>query len=334
MGEFSSARACGSTGLTSSLLTGSDLLRTTAAVIIDLGMTGPNVNMPLGTLKAFLESTPPEVYEDVADAFGHESGGYGGRWVLNNPDLLLHCHTEECNGLRFYRCKENQVYVSEKGWHLGFLTYLCRNCQKTLKYYALSVNRHSDNSPGRVYKVGEIPVFGPPVPSRVITLIGPDRELFLLGRRSENHGLGIGAFAYYRRVVENQKGRIIGEIAKVAQKLGASAEVMRDFERAANETQFTSAIDDIKDGLPTVLMIDGHNPLTLMHKALSEGLHAKDDKTCLELSESIRVVLTELAERISTVLKDHQELKAAVSKLLNRKVAQAPPRNDSPEETK
>jgi len=48
----------------------------------------------------------------------------------------------------------------------------------------------------------------------VITLIGPDREIFLRGRRAENQGLGIGAFAYYRRVVENQKGRIITQIGK------------------------------------------------------------------------------------------------------------------------
>lgn len=65
------------------------------------------------------------------------------------------------------------------------------------------------------------------------------------------------------------------------------------------------------------------NPLTLLHTALSEGLHTEDDHTCLELAQSIRTVLTELAERMSAVLKDQQELQTAVSKLLNRKVGQA-----------
>lgn len=36
--------------------------------------------------------------------------------------------------------------------------------------------------------------------------------------------MGIGAFAYYRRVVENQKDRIIAEVAEVAQLLGSSPE--------------------------------------------------------------------------------------------------------------
>jgi hypothetical protein len=39
-----------------------------------------------------------------------------------------------------------------------------------------------------------------------------------MGRRAENQGMGIGAFAYYRRVVENQKNRIIAEIKRVAEK--------------------------------------------------------------------------------------------------------------------
>ena len=45
-------------------------------------------------------------------------------------------------------------------------------------------------------KFGEFPAFGPPVPPRVLSLIGPDKDLFLKGRRSEIQGLGVGAFAY------------------------------------------------------------------------------------------------------------------------------------------
>ena len=81
-------------------------------------------------------------------------------------------------------------------------------------------------------------------------------------------------------------------------------------------------------------MIEGHNPLTLLPTALSEGLHEEDDKTCLELAQSIRTVLTELAERMSSVLKDQQELHTAVTKLLNRKAGQASPAAGSPEKVK
>lgn len=168
----------------------------------------------------------------------------------------------------------------------------------------------------RSLKIGEYPAFGNYTPARVISLIGPDREMFLQGRRAENRGLGIGAFAYYRRVVENQKTRIIGQILKVARKVGASPEVIRDLEAAASETQFSAVIDSIKPTIPESLLIDGHNPLKLLYSALSKGIHEQDDAKCLQLAESIRVILTELSERIALALKEHAELKSAVSKIL------------------
>jgi hypothetical protein len=280
--------------------------------------------VPFNSFKEFLESTPPEVSEYVSELFTSRMNGPSRRWSVAAPDLFLHCSSEGCNGFRFFHRSTSNVEVSRNSWTYGFLTYECRNCAKATKIYTIMV-LFEGKEEGHIYKFGELPIYGPPVPARVITLIGPDRDHFLLGRRAENHGLGIGAFAYYRRVVENQKGRIIKEIARVAKKLGASPETLQDFEKAATETQFKTAIDDIKAGLPSVLMIEGHNPLTLLHTALSEGLHAEDDKTCLELAQSIRTVLTELAERMSSVLKDQQELQSAVSKLLNRKAGQASP---------
>ena len=114
------------------------------------------------------------------------------------------------------------------------------------------------------------------------------------------------------------KNRIIDEMKKVAQKIGLKPEVLVAFETARNETQFSKAVDEIKEAIPESLLIDGHNPLKLLHTALSKGLHAEDDATCMELAQSIRVVLTELAERISLALKEHAELTGAVSRILQQ----------------
>ncbi len=90
------------------------------------------------------------------------------------------------------------------------------------------------------------------------------------------------------------------------------------FDQAAQETQFSKAISMVRDAIPQVLFIDGHNPLTLLHNALSEGLHEKTDAECLELATSIRIILTELSERITLALKDEAELKQALSNLMRR----------------
>ena len=281
-----------------------------------------SVNQPSPTEKLkgfaeFLESTPPGVSEELSDVCSSNSHGHR---VIAEPDVQLHCSSDACQGTRFFQCTSDTAYLRDKGWKYTYLTYRCRNCRTTAKVYSIAVlPQNSSSSVGTAYKFGEHPSFGPPTPARVITLIGPDRELYLRGRRAENQGLGIGAFAYYRRVVENQKGRVIEEMGRVAKKLGASAKVVAEFDAAAAETQFSTAIARIKDAIPQSLMINGNNPLSLLHKALSEGLHEEDENVCLELAHSIRLVLTELAERMSQVLKDKVELDNAVTRLLNRK---------------
>ena len=85
------------------------------------------------------------------------------------------------------------------------------------------------------------------------------------------------------------------------------------------ETRFSQALANVKGSIPQALLINGHNPLLLLHSALSDGLHARDDAYCLEQASSIRVVLEELSERLSQALKDEAELNKALSHLLNRK---------------
>ena len=204
-------------------------------------------------------------------------------------------------------------------WRFFYVTYRCSNCKKTEKTFSLAAFLDRNSTSGKCYKFGEKPDYGPPTAARLIKLIGPDRDTFLKGRRCENQGLGIGAFVYYRRVVENQKNRILGEIITVAKKLDAPAEAVQELEAAQAETQFSKALANVKDSIPQALLINGHNPLQLLHSALSDGLHNRDDLHCLELASSIRVVLAELSERLSQALKDEAELNKALSHLLNRK---------------
>jgi hypothetical protein len=271
----------------------------------------------------FLQSTPPEIKEWVSElaTTGLVSAS---RLFMETPDLLLHCPSDVCGGPRHFGYADPEPKTFVVG-HASprFINYRCRNCRKSTKIYAVLVQPDQVGGGGTAYKLGEAPPFGgPPIPSRILALLGPDSELFFLGLKAESKALGMGAFAYYRRLVENQKGRIIREIAKVAKRLGATPDVMKSFQLAESETQFSKAISEIKDGIPTVLMVDGHNPLTLLHNALSEGLHADTDKECLELSGSIRLVLTDLADRLSHVLKDDAQLKQAVAKLLEKKKGQ------------
>lgn len=240
-------------------------------------------------------------------------GAVWGDW--EPTDLLLYCTSDECSGVRYFSTLES-CRIYRTGFSYIFPAYVCRNCRRSTKRYALSVQRNDDEGSCDLHKFGELPQFGPPNPPKLMSLMGGERDAYLKGRRCENQGLGIAAFAYYRRVVENQKSKIIGEICKVAEKLNSDPSLIEELKAARNETRFTEAINRVKHGLPPVLLIDGHNPLTLLHSALSEGLHATSDEDCLELATSIRVVLTELVERMATAVKEEAELTSAVQRLL------------------
>lgn len=270
----------------------------------------------------FLESTPPNRNTHISDLSHYKCPRGGSRYqdVMRTPEIQLHCPNDSCNGIRFFRCVSGSEKILNENFQYIYITYRCSNCQAHQKTYSLAAKINQEQEPtGQLYKFGELPTYGPPTPARLVKLIGPDRETFLRGRRCENQGLGIGAFIYYRRVVENQKNRILEEIIKVSEKLGAPSTKVETLKSAVKETQFSKALDMAKDVIPESLLINGHSPIQLLHSALSEGVHAMSDEECLSIASSIRIVLGELSERLSQALKDEAELTKALSVLMNHK---------------
>lgn len=233
------------------------------------------------------------------------------------PRLRLWCGDEHCQGYRrFDGHWESPRSLGDQDVSYDFLVYTCRDCGKTRKTFCIGSAVSKPPGNGVAVKIGEFPEVHIDLPSFLPTLLGEDYNFFIKGLKSEKHGLGIGAFAYYRRVVENQKGRLFSEIAKVARRLSAPSHMISALEAASKENQFTKALEDVKDLIPPSLMIDGHNPMKLLHKALSVGLHAKDDETCLKIAHSIRMVLQDLSVRIKEALREERDLKQALSDLL------------------
>ncbi|RYZ18737.1 MAG: hypothetical protein EOO16_21745 [Chitinophagaceae bacterium] len=272
------------------------------------------------TFASFLESVPPSQMRAILSIARKKQSGTSFHYVLNEPQLRLHCTHEDCAGLRFFRATSEDIYMKVGEVRTIFLDYVCSNCRVSTKSFSLHVELvNTTGLAGRAYKYGELPAFGPPTPPRVLRLFGSDREIFLKGRRCESQGLGIGAFGYYRRVVESHKNQIFDEIIRVAEKVSAPQEMVETLRNARNEVQFSKPIASAKSAIPQSLLINGHNPLTLLHSALSAGLHDETDERCLELAHDIRVILIELADRLGAALKDEDELNTAVSRLVNAK---------------
>ena len=258
-------------------------------------------------MKEFLETVPPYQEVEIEDLNIRIENTCSG----NKPEILLFC--TECDGERYFATSSYHLYNEKK--ELAGYKYICKNCNKTEKY--IIVMGHESSQNGRAMKIGEYPIFGHQTSSKLFSLIGSDHENFLNGRRCENQGLGIGSYAYYRRVVESQKNRIIDKLQEVCEKYDNNTELIKQLELAKKEVQFSTAIELIKQNIPSSLLIDGHNPLKLLHKALSIGLHDMTDEECLKRSNVIRNVLMKLCLRINELLTDDKEFKKAVNLLAN-----------------
>jgi len=207
--------------------------------------------------------------------------------------------------------------LSFRSWSNFFLQYQCRACCSYVKTLALALLRVPDQPFDLAIKYGEMPPFGPNLPSRLVTLIRSDRDLFFKGRRAESQSLGIGAFAYYRRVIEQQKSSLLGAIVKASERLGANEDQLAELRAALDKPRFSDAVRAMGSAIPERLLIRGHNPMLLLHTALSSHLHKGSDDECLEAATSIRLVLIEFSERLDEVMKDQAELDVAVSRLLS-----------------
>ncbi|NVD41590.1 hypothetical protein HT585_22230 [Ensifer sp. HO-A22] len=270
------------------------------------------------SLREFLERTHPSVQKPVNGAWEIEASVGSRRRKLTYPEIRLHCR--DCQGERTFRlANRNESWMWETQICNAHPIFRCGDCNLQSKQYALRVVFKGEGD-ASLYKYGEHPAFGIPVPNRVLRLVGnEDAALFLKGRQCENLGYGIAAFAYYRRVVENHKNELFEEIIKVCETLGTSGELIKELKAAQKEISFSKSMEKIKTALPHGLLIDGHNPLNALHGALSVGLHAESDENCLANAQAVRLVLSELVERIALLKQENKQLSAAVHRLLSKR---------------
>jgi hypothetical protein len=266
------------------------------------------------TMREFLETVPTAESRFVTGEQIWEAGVY----YFRVPEISLFCNSDCCQGPRLHQANPSDTQLGSSLIQIS--RFNCKNCGAQNKIYSFITGKFEGKADGfQLTKLGEYPLFGLYVPPRTLRLLQPDAELFKKGVRAESQGYGIGAFAYYRQIVERQRGHLLKEIKKVAARLGATPEILKEYDDAISQFQFAQSIEQIKHGLPQSLLINGHNPLTLLHSALSEGIHAGTDEECLEIAASIRIVLSELANRISEALKDEKQLSDAVNRLSQKK---------------
>lgn len=281
----------------------------------------PKKSKPLGkpiTLAQLFVERPPGTSAIVSDALRLHENVY----VIRYRPIKLYCDHEECESVNTFepeskmsRLFQEQLETKEAA---KTISYTCRHCRCMTKLFAIHVTMKVVRGAEMVeiIKIGEFPPFDQSTPRELLGRLGPNRELFHKGKLSESNNLGIGAFEYYKRVVENQKKSLLNDIITICAIVGADGDIKKKLEAMQKEKLFLEGIDSIDPDVPECLYIDGHNPLTLLYGALSQGLKENSDKNYLKLAQYIRVILIALAQKMDAAVSEDQELKRVVSDLV------------------
>ncbi len=172
--------------------------------------------------------------------------------------------------------------------------YKCVGCKESRLCFVIRVAPSGD----KIAKVGQYAPWSISPPINVAKALGEHLPVYKKGLACESQGYGVGAFAYYRRVVEDIIGTLLNDIGALLKNDPAYETYQTNLANVQASKSAEARIAVVKDLLPPTLRPRGINPLGDLHEALSQGLHADSDEECLMIAEATRASLIYLIAQV------------------------------------
>jgi hypothetical protein len=212
---------------------------------------------------------------------------------------------------QYYECGAQNVSIRDK--RVLRAVYKCMSCVDFTRYFLIEFS--PDLS--WMQKVGQLPPWDISVNKEMRDLLDERLDIYQRGLICESQGYGIGAFAYYRRIVEDFIDELLNDMYElIDEKDKDDYKVAWDQVKGSHNA--TDKIKAVQDLLPSSLTPGGTNPLKLLYKTLSEGIHSDSDDVCLEEAETIRHILTFLINEVKKHQHDSKEFTTNIKKLIKK----------------
>jgi len=236
---------------------------------------------------------------------------------LEMPAIHMKCFT--CDSGQTFNL-ENEILdlvtlsIRQNDGQVVCAVYKCSSCQEFKRYFLLKF----DPEGKYMLKVGQWPSWDI-TPDRVLDeAVGVNSHFYKRGLICESQGYGIGAFSYYRRIVEEIIDKLLEDVAGLL-----SGDELNRYQDALGLVKKTSVTKEkiaiVKDILPPILRPDEMNPLSTLHSILSEGLHNKTDEECIEAAATVREVLVFLVNQVETTQTSSARFTESMRRLLDSK---------------
>jgi hypothetical protein len=199
---------------------------------------------------------------------------------------------------------------------LGDAFWLCRNCgREAVKIYFRWETRGAETC---FEKVGRYPKAEINPPKELAKALGSHLNFYRSGLTLRQHGYGLGALVYFRRIVEETTEALLDLIENLIGGLDGEAERMAAIKNAKRAQRFEDKVKIAADALPAHLRMGGRNPLSILFRLLSDHLHSRTDQEAIEVVDGINSILGYLFTELKTHTEKREEYVAALDSSLER----------------
>jgi len=180
---------------------------------------------------------------------------------------------------------------------------VCQSCKTKIDFLIRSTSdkdwdKRQDGMTITIQKVGQFPSYEIGLNTALKKYLNDeDQSNYKKALVCLSTSYGIGAYAYLRRVIENEIKRIIQDIAGLD--FDGAEYVRTAYEAFKVDFQMSKLIDVVNKYLPGSLKELGDNPIRLLYEQLSGGIHEFTDEQCIEKAHYIDVLLNYVIRKIN-----------------------------------
>lgn len=196
---------------------------------------------------------------------------------------------------------------------MSLVHFKCVTCKSSLKSYWLRTEIiEQDCLTLLVSKIGEQPQNELPKSKELAKFFKEDKDEYNKAVICLAHGYGVAAFAYMRRIVENNIDNLLSLISEI---VDTESSIANSISGIKTTSPMSEKIKIVNKAMPDHLKPDGFNPLGQIYALLSEGVHSLPDEECLDKAKDLQFCLEFLISELASHKENKEKFKQRLSAL-------------------
>ena len=157
---------------------------------------------------------------------------------------------------------------------------------------------------GWVRKVGQRPPWNTEIHNDLAAYLGPDADLYRRAKICLGQGLGLGACVYLRRVLESQVSNLLRLLSELKKQTESSAAEVSELEALLKNGHPDEKLALAYKFLPHSFLVDGTNPLKVIHDLLNMGVETLTEDKCVQIAIQVAAcfeyIVAELSHQVAS----------------------------------